>query len=155
VGALSESVTDTSNTNIASALSVSQAYTHANSAYAAANAAVTDYSPAFNQANTALANADNAQVTADGSFAKANLAATFANDASTLSTGTVPPARVVGQYTSINAVGVIDQTLNVANTVKTTVGYQFPNGNTITNWTVSTADPSGGSEGDVWLKITA
>lgn len=115
------------------------AHDKANAAYAAANTAVTDYSPAFDKANTA--------------FAAANTANVNAANATFMTTGTVLTARMTGEYTGITRLGT--QTgLVVSNTiVSTSGGFKFPNGNTITNWTVSTSSPSGGTNGDVWIII--
>jgi hypothetical protein len=156
IGSLSESVFDTSNANIASALSVSTAYDHANAAYNQANNAVTDYSPAFDQANTATALAGNANANAAAAFDKANTVNINAANASFMNTGTVLSARLSGAYTGITALGTITTVLTVANTISSTDGgFTFPNGNTVTNWTVSTSDPSGGTNGDVWIKVSS
>jgi hypothetical protein len=66
-------------------------------------------------------------------------------------------------YTPFNAAGgVVSGTVTVGNsTVNSSVNSTsitapkivFSSGNTITDYHVSTSDPSGGSDGDIWIKI--
>jgi len=154
IGTLSNSVADQSSSNIASAQSVNVAHSTAITALNAANNAVTDFSPAFNQANTALALAGNANSNAAAAFDRANTVNINAANASFMNTGTVLSARLSGAYTGITAVGTLTG-LNVSAVIHSTSGgFRFPNGNTITNWTVSTSNPTGGSDGDVWIKVS-
>lgn len=98
--------------------------------------------------------ANAAGVTAVAAFAKANSATTLgaaafgkANSALANTTGTL-----AGTLTLTGSLVAVTNVQGVY--IKGTSGIVFPNGNTITNYTVSTAAPSGGNNGDIWLKIS-
>ena len=88
-------------------------------------------------------------------------AATYANLAGPTFTGTV----TVGNTTvnsSVNSTSITTSSVTVGNsTVNSSVNSTsitapkivFSSGNTITDYHVSTSDPSGGSDGDIWIKI--
>ena len=109
------------------------ARTHANNAYAQANTGSTQATTARDHANNAYAQANTGQTTGVAAFAKANAA--LANTTTTLA-------------------GALTITQNVqATNVRATTAFVFPNGNVMTNLTVSTSSPTGGANGDIWLKI--
>ena len=136
IGTLSIDSGDISTVNIASANIVNVAHSTAVAAFDAANNAVTDYSPAYNQANTARTHANAAFAAANTAVTDYSPAYNQANTARTHANAAFAQGNTTAAYANSS-------------------GITFPNGNTVTNWTVSTSTPSGGANGDVWIQISA
>jgi hypothetical protein len=79
-------------------------------------------------------------IVASQAFDRANTANAKANAALANATGTFAGDLTITQNVS-------------AKNVRATTQFVFPNGNVITNFTVSTSSPAGGINGDIWLKI--
>lgn len=136
IGTLSVDTGDQSVANIASANTVNTAHSLAISAFNAANNAVTDYSPAFDAANTAQSDATAAWTAANNAVTDFSPAFDKANTANIAATAAFNQANTTAAYANSS-------------------GITFPNGNTITNFTVSTSAPTGGANGDIWIQVTA
>lgn len=115
---------------------IPSAYGQANTARDLANTIPS----AFLQANTARGHANVGFSVANSAFLKANNA--LANTDGAWFTG------------ALTMTGIFTGQANVQGTsLKATTAFVFPNGNVITNLTVSTSSPAGGQNGDIWLKI--